>query len=248
MIRRPPRSTQGVSSAASDVYKRQKLVNTAKKQFARAFKKISNNQARRRLNRWREICHNIYREQTNLENNNLEKQNEKQGERIHENEVLKNNNIEKIEEWGRRGEKQDSTLIFKNMMIWYNRRAKEAFRKWKVYSIARKAADIFLKRLSGKNEANNYRSAWSKWRSFVFFNHLKNINEDLAKRATKHETFLRISALNIAGAEEEYRKMYNELNKLKKENAIDNDKIEGCLLYTSPSPRDLSTSRMPSSA
>ena len=24
--------------------------------------------------------------------------------------------------------------------------------------------------------------------------------------------------------------------------------IEGCLLYTSPSPRDLSTSRMPSSA
>ena len=26
------------------------------------------------------------------------------------------------------------------------------------------------------------------------------------------------------------------------------DKYEGCLLYTSPSPRDLSTSRMPSSA
>ena len=26
------------------------------------------------------------------------------------------------------------------------------------------------------------------------------------------------------------------------------ERIEGCLLYTSPSPRDLSTSRMPSSA
>ena len=26
------------------------------------------------------------------------------------------------------------------------------------------------------------------------------------------------------------------------------DDVEGCLLYTSPSPRDLSTSRMPSSA
>ena len=26
------------------------------------------------------------------------------------------------------------------------------------------------------------------------------------------------------------------------------DRLEGCLLYTSPSPRDLSTSRMPSSA
>ena len=32
--------------------------------------------------------------------------------------------------------------------------------------------------------------------------------------------------------------------------ALDSDAIEGviCLLYTSPSPRDLSTSRMPSSA
>ncbi|WP_460413977.1 hypothetical protein, partial [Staphylococcus aureus] len=30
MIRRPPRSTQGVSSAASDVYKRQKLEDTKK--------------------------------------------------------------------------------------------------------------------------------------------------------------------------------------------------------------------------
>ena len=30
---------------------------------------------------------------------------------------------------------------------------------------------------------------------------------------------------------------------------IDRDhRVEGCLLYTSPSPRDLSTSRMPSSA
>ena len=29
---------------------------------------------------------------------------------------------------------------------------------------------------------------------------------------------------------------------------VDADEEEGCLLYTSPSPRDLSTSRMPSSA
>ena len=28
----------------------------------------------------------------------------------------------------------------------------------------------------------------------------------------------------------------------------DNQVVQGCLLYTSPSPRDLSTSRMPSSA
>ena len=30
--------------------------------------------------------------------------------------------------------------------------------------------------------------------------------------------------------------------------AVYQDYVEGCLLYTSPSPRDLSTSRMPSSA
>ena len=29
---------------------------------------------------------------------------------------------------------------------------------------------------------------------------------------------------------------------------MDMDNMDGCLLYTSPSPRDLSTSRMPSSA
>ena len=32
------------------------------------------------------------------------------------------------------------------------------------------------------------------------------------------------------------------------ESTIENYKNNGCLLYTSPSPRDLSTSRMPSSA
>ena len=31
-------------------------------------------------------------------------------------------------------------------------------------------------------------------------------------------------------------------------NLVRNDQTIGCLLYTSPSPRDLSTSRMPSSA
>ena len=31
-------------------------------------------------------------------------------------------------------------------------------------------------------------------------------------------------------------------------NELDTDHIDDCLLYTSPSPRDLSTSRMPSSA
>ena len=33
-----------------------------------------------------------------------------------------------------------------------------------------------------------------------------------------------------------------------REDAVDTAKNRNCLLYTSPSPRDLSTSRMPSSA
>ena len=35
---------------------------------------------------------------------------------------------------------------------------------------------------------------------------------------------------------------------LRRLHVIDDGKVIGCLLYTSPSPRDLSTSRMPSSA
>ena len=38
------------------------------------------------------------------------------------------------------------------------------------------------------------------------------------------------------------------LNQPEKLNALSTELVEGCLLYTSPSPRDLSTSRMPSSA
>ena len=47
-------------------------------------------------------------------------------------------------------------------------------------------------------------------------------------------------------AEEHLQKIYQGMGRLK-ENPGDQDAL-GCLLYTSPSPRDLSTSRMPSSA
>ena len=44
------------------------------------------------------------------------------------------------------------------------------------------------------------------------------------------------------------RKEPEHKNAEKKEDDRVNGDLEGCLLYTSPSPRDLSTSRMPSSA
>ena len=46
------------------------------------------------------------------------------------------------------------------------------------------------------------------------------------------------------------KKLFNEFKKTKYNFKIDHNfaKVIDCLLYTSPSPRDLSTSRMPSSA
>ena len=56
-------------------------------------------------------------------------------------------------------------------------------------------------------------------------------------------------------AQEAAEKVNNKLNAIVsifdepyKDDAIEGAKFKGCLLYTSPSPRDLSTSRMPSSA
>ena len=43
-------------------------------------------------------------------------------------------------------------------------------------------------------------------------------------------------------------KWFIHLSKISKIKDLPNLKIKDCLLYTSPSPRDLSTSRMPSSA
>ena len=49
---------------------------------------------------------------------------------------------------------------------------------------------------------------------------------------------------------EKYNKNKNDnnLSTSSKENSTIYVDVKGCLLYTSPSPRDLSTSRMPSSA
>ena len=53
------------------------------------------------------------------------------------------------------------------------------------------------------------------------------------------------------GQTEIYRGAEYEINflpKMRLEVVVDDGQLEACLLYTSPSPRDLSTSRMPSSA
>ena len=48
---------------------------------------------------------------------------------------------------------------------------------------------------------------------------------------------------------DEFNKKYPHIKRVdKKSEILNDDEIDICLLYTSPSPRDLSTSRMPSSA
>ena len=42
--------------------------------------------------------------------------------------------------------------------------------------------------------------------------------------------------------------VFNSVPVLAQDTALDINRVYSCLLYTSPSPRDLSTSRMPSSA
>ena len=55
------------------------------------------------------------------------------------------------------------------------------------------------------------------------------------------ELFITVSAIvNQVSEKTSYYEKYTQL--------LENDTIRTCLLYTSPSPRDLSTSRMPSSA
>ena len=54
---------------------------------------------------------------------------------------------------------------------------------------------------------------------------------------------------NTYSVETDINKILYRLVECLKEQGIEiNDPVKYCLLYTSPSPRDLSTSRMPSSA
>ena len=53
----------------------------------------------------------------------------------------------------------------------------------------------------------------------------------------------------LEGMDEDLSRAYDQINDLSDElEDLEADLYEDCLLYTSPSPRDLSTSRMPSSA
>ena len=62
---------------------------------------------------------------------------------------------------------------------------------------------------------------------------IKNLQEQLDKKASLEELAAKVSTLETA------------VNDAK---TAANEAKDNCLLYTSPSPRDLSTSRMPSSA
>ena len=70
--------------------------------------------------------------------------------------------------------------------------------------------------------------------------------EKLVRRNNQNKKMLKERNINI---DYEVRKCFKSLDKKKMRNTMSFSKTGGgCLLYTSPSPRDLSTSRMPSSA
>ena len=79
----------------------------------------------------------------------------------------------------------------------------------------------------------------------------ENIGQETANEFQKAYEGLKSKILDGSISIEETRQLYEACDKI----VGDSDKrvaisgvIQDCLLYTSPSPRDLSTSRMPSSA
>ena len=80
---------------------------------------------------------------------------------------------------------------------------------------------------------------------------------DLERQIAESKTYLERADRNLKHAQnqKEYETAMRDLDTGQKQIAAFEtqvveimDELEGCLLYTSPSPRDLSTSRMPSSA
>ena len=64
-------------------------------------------------------------------------------------------------------------------------------------------------------------------------------------------SFIVVRARSNVGVERSIRETMSYLNLTKVNHAViipENDQYLGCLLYTSPSPRDATLSRMPSSA
>ena len=104
----------------------------------------------------------------------------------------------------------------------------------------------------------------------AFFDDLKDKTIDIAQAGVaKSKQLMELAKLNMANAGEEdtIKKAYLEIGKLYyaergmapeaayvalcekiTQAKINIEENKACLLYTSPSPRDLSTSRMPSSA
>ena len=75
--------------------------------------------------------------------------------------------------------------------------------------------------------------------SFLFFISFQNPNlKDLKKEKFISDLISKMTIEEKAGQMNQYNGFWDATGQMP----------EGCLLYTSPSPRDLSTSRMPSSA
>eukprot|EP00831_Metopus_contortus_P031248 TRINITY_DN25518_c0_g1_i1.p1 TRINITY_DN25518_c0_g1~~TRINITY_DN25518_c0_g1_i1.p1 ORF type:complete len:196 (+),score=34.28 TRINITY_DN25518_c0_g1_i1:91-678(+) len=195
MIRRPPRSTQGVSSAASDVYKRQVYI-TGGDTDPREVKKYTESTNSMGLLKQMENAHK-YHCMLHVSKNTFW--------------VIAGRDTKKCEEYSISENKWSPKPDLTDILGFHN---------------GIRTSDHILYIFGGERKGTNC-----------------NIIEyfDL-----KHSQEWKILTLTQNDARNKYNPMLIEMPT--KEILIFAGHFSSCLLYTSPSPRDLSTSRMPSSA
>eukprot|EP00831_Metopus_contortus_P010640 TRINITY_DN14156_c0_g1_i4.p1 TRINITY_DN14156_c0_g1~~TRINITY_DN14156_c0_g1_i4.p1 ORF type:complete len:210 (-),score=58.85 TRINITY_DN14156_c0_g1_i4:118-747(-) len=209
MIRRPPRSTQGVSSAASDVYKRQVSTQSTWDNKEDQESSYSNHQ-------------DIYFKEDSIYLK------EKASDSL-ENKEIFDQEVSKCQLQDQENQifvehQEDKKFIKKRIPKIWLKTFKPKIRKY-----------FYSKKGKGK-----------KIKHFKYIKkNLKKLNKKLHK-LIKIKKVLKVKKAPKATKAKVSKKIKKTVKKIKmiRKMII----VGGCLLYTSPSPRDLSTSRMPSSA
>ena len=188
---------------------------------------ISNKRIKRLLDRWRTFGHNIIRETARINNENIAQLNEKKTEEINNEEAIKQKAEETIINWTNKERNQGVAAIVKNLALWQERRVADCVRIWRKNTTRhKKMVHLLTSMVIHKGNANE-RRAMSSWRTFTFMNHIQQIEDELKKRVGKYDTFARSSAIKIGETEGEVKQLKETYLQLRKQNAIEEKKIEG---------------------
>eukprot|EP00831_Metopus_contortus_P028046 TRINITY_DN2341_c0_g1_i16.p1 TRINITY_DN2341_c0_g1~~TRINITY_DN2341_c0_g1_i16.p1 ORF type:complete len:238 (-),score=63.29 TRINITY_DN2341_c0_g1_i16:23-736(-) len=237
MIRRPPRSTQGVSSAASDVYKRQVSTQSTWDEDIR--------QRNEKIQTMSDAIAKIQKEIETLESNKkaLDSQINSQGREISELEKSLSQKNQEINE----NQDQIKTLEQKLNEI---KLGIESSHKERMYYQIGDGVSVGATIIGGIEYIITYsrlqaaRVTITELEKSV--NSLKETVNNLKKTQQSKMSEIDDLLKKSNAKQTQIQNLKDSIKKLENEKVEINNKI--CLLYTSPSPRDLSTSRMPSSA